>query len=228
MRHLTIASTLVALVATVSACDDALPSAAFDVGSDAAASDAGLDATSGDAATGDTTNGDDTSDAGPSGDTSSVADVNLDDVSFGDVESDTPPSALPRPGLWTYVDEGIRDNTCGEYAFGDDDQRFWIRASEGDRFVIAQSEPWGDIACRVAADRFVCPERGTGEVPIEDTDAVLTYVVAVSGTLDGDAALQGEQRVTVTCEGASCAFAPAVLGISFPCGWSAAFSATSP
>lgn len=136
-----------------------------------------------------------------------------------------PPAYTVQAGLWSYRDGGVEANTCGSYARSDGDLTFWVPYAEPDRFVVYQGEPWGDFACFVAGERFECPERLAGSEPVEGTDAVVSFAVRIEGTLASATSMTGTQHVRVTCEGSSCALAPAVLGFAFPCGWSTPFEA---
>ena len=138
---------------------------------------------------------------------------------------DEPPAHEVRTGFWRYDPDGIVDNGCGALAAADGDLSFYVPFSEGDRFVIAQGEPWGDFACFVAGSRFACPERLTDSWPVEGTDARVTLRVAVEGEVRSASQLVGEQRAELTCAGASCALAPVALAVSFPCRWRAPFRA---
>jgi len=140
---------------------------------------------------------------------------------------DTPAVNLPEVGWWQYQDgQMVTDNTCGTYAFFDRDRSFWVSLAENNAFVIEQGDPWGDIVCFISGDQFTCPERGSGEEAIPNTDATLRYTVAVDGTLSATDRFSGTQTIVVTCEGTNCALS-ALIGIeSFPCQWSVPFNAS--
>lgn len=136
------------------------------------------------------------------------------------------PAFVVQPGLWTYDDGGVANNTCGAFARSDGDLSFFVSYSEASSFVVVQGEPWGDFACFVAGTRFACPARLGASEAVPGADAVVSYSVQISGELVSATVMSGVQEVSVTCEGSSCALAPAALGVTLPCGWSAPFEAT--
>lgn len=150
------------------------------------------------------------------------------------VEAASPPDGFdpadvthqPREGIWTYRRGAIESNSCGDLAWGDGDTPFRVAYSADGAFVIEQDEPWGSFVCFVLGDRFSCPDRGEGEVPLERADVVVRYRVAVEGDVIDPETLQGVQSADVDCVGEACALAPAVLGVEFPCSWVIPFEAT--
>ena len=141
--------------------------------------------------------------------------------------SDVSPDAatLPRVGIWSYTPGGIENNTCGEYATADSASPFRMLTSSGGSFEIEQEGGSLNFTCEVLGTSFLCPARLRGESPIENTDVTIAYNVAVEGEVLSSESLRGDQSVTVTCTGSQCAFAPAVLGVTFPCSWQVPFTA---
>jgi hypothetical protein len=130
----------------------------------------------------------------------------------------------PTVGVWTYDQQGIQNNTCGEYAVTDEDTPFRVISSANGRFEVEQRDP-GNFDCAITGSTFTCPSRLYDEVAIDNTDAVLTYNVRIAGNIDSPDLLAGIQTVDVTCAGNACAAAPAVLGFSLPCAWEVPFEA---
>jgi hypothetical protein len=146
-------------------------------------------------------------DSGAPSDTTSPSDVT------------TTPSLLPRTGIWAYSPGTLQNNTCGEYATAEAATPFRVLTSADARFEIEQENGALNFVCEVSGTSFLCPTRLRGESPIENTDVIIAYNVAVEGEVLSSESLRGDQTVTVTCTGSQCAFAPAVLGVTFPCSW---------
>jgi hypothetical protein len=136
---------------------------------------------------------------------------------------DTPP-VQPRVGVWTYDQQGLQNNTCGDYAVTEDDTPFRVIESGDGTFVVEQSDP-GNFTCTLTGTTFACPSRIFDTFPIPDTDAVLTLNVRIDGVVESERRLSGLQTVDVTCAGVSCAAAPIVIGVTFPCAWEVPFEA---
>lgn len=184
-------------------------------------------------AVGDTTDGTDGAtigdtrpDSSASADTASVPDTSQQTEDTSAIDTGPPRGDIVQPliGVWTYDQQGIRNNTCGSYAATDDDAPFRVIASADGRFEIEQNDP-GNFDCTITGGAFVCPSRIYNEFPIDNTDAVLIFNVRIDGTIESERRLSGTQTVDVTCTGVSCAAAPAVLGVSFPCAWEVPFVA---
>ena len=137
----------------------------------------------------------------------------------------TTPSTLPRTGIWAYSPGALQNNTCGEYATSEAATPFRVLTSADARFEIEQEDGALNFVCEVSGTSFLCPTRLRGESPIENTDVTIAYNVAVEGEVLSSESLRGDQTVTVTCTGSQCAFAPAVLGVTFPCSWEVPFTA---
>jgi hypothetical protein len=131
---------------------------------------------------------------------------------------------LPRTGLWTYGEDPIENNTCGEWAITDGNTLFRILSSAGTSFVVEQEEA-ENFVCNVTGTTFLCAERLRVERAVERTNVTLRAAVSIDGTLQSPESLDGVQRVEVTCRGSQCALAPRVLGIELPCTYDVPFRA---
>lgn len=131
---------------------------------------------------------------------------------------------LPRTGLWSYREEAIRNNTCGDWAITDGNTLFRVLTSEGASFTVEQDDG-GDFVCAVVGDAFTCPARLRVERAVDGTNVTLRASVSIEGTVRSADALDGLQTVDMVCSGSQCAFAPRVLGIEFPCAYEVPFEA---
>lgn len=135
-------------------------------------------------------------------------------------------SVQPVSGLWDYMDGGIFENSCGtDSVYTDPDTIFQLTSDDSGSFTVEQgSEP--DFQCTLDGLEFICPSRLSNDTPIPGADAVLRGNVRIEGEFVDARSMSGRQTADITCEGADCAFAPA-LGLTLPCSYSVDFSATA-
>ena len=135
--------------------------------------------------------------------------------------------ASPKSGVWSYEDQGIQENSCGDDLYRDPDAVFGVKNNNDGTFTVDQGSSAEDFDCTITGSGFNCPQRLYGEYPITGVDAELHYTVSIDGVFASDTAMTGTQMAVVTCEGNACQLAPAALGVEFPCSYTVAFSATA-
>lgn len=128
---------------------------------------------------------------------------------------------LPAAGVWDYRDGGLVHSTCPDDLYRDPDASFVLTNVSTEGFTIVEEESFD---CTLDGSTFTCPERRRIEVPVGET--VLTWTVSVAGRFDGPRSLEGEQTFEVSCTGGFCDLDELLLGVSLPCVYVVAFSAS--
>jgi len=129
---------------------------------------------------------------------------------------------VPWPGVWDYRDEGVVQNTCPDDLYQDPDATFVVQDVAADGFTIVEQERF---ACALTGRDFACPERR--RVDLEVGETTLSWAVRVDGRFDTPRRLHGTQTFSVSCVGGLCALDTVLLGVSLPCTYEVAFSATA-
>jgi hypothetical protein len=169
--------------------------------------------------------GDDGGSAGDGG--SGGDDGNADGAadSSGGAGDDGSAGGAPADGIWGYSETGVPANTC---AFLDDVSNGWgsyeVTTDGAGAFTIIPGDDTDPFPCTHDGSTFECPERLVDEVTAGTT--VLEVQVRVEGSLSSSTSMSGSQLGTVTCEGADCATAEALLMTTLPCSFEVEFTGT--
>lgn len=139
------------------------------------------------------------------------------------------PMVTPASGTWAYVDEGFGENTCGNESLLYRDPSTTFRLDNpGDGTITVSRGTQAAFSCTLDGLDLSCPSRLASQTAVMNTDAVVYFNMRVDAEFSSDTAMSGTQRVDVTCQGSSCMYAPAVLGVALPCYYTINFSANDP
>lgn len=152
-----------------------------------------------------------TADSGPSDETQGESGVDVD----------------PQDGAWEYQESGGTTNDCTFIAnpsngFG----LYEVANTGGGGFTITPGDGTDPFTCSHSGGDFSCDERlsGTYDIGMGLGDATGNILVAIEGTLDSAVHMTAEQQGRIECEGADCATAEQVLGVTFPCEFTIPFT----
>ena len=123
------------------------------------------------------------------------------------------------------MSEGLIANSCGiDDLYADPDVEFFLSYGGDGTFTIPREEA-DDLDCSIAAEDFVCPNRLSGMLAVNGVPITVVWQTRIDGTFTSAAAMTGVKTLTFSCEGDSCDLA-GLAGITFPCSYQYAFSAT--
>lgn len=134
------------------------------------------------------------------------------------------PQIEPATGTWGIAFSAPTTNTCGDavdFSSGD----FGLTNNGDGTFTVDPKDGSATFDCTVDGERFTCPERVLRSTPLEGYDATLELRVSETGTFSANTEASGRRDGSATCTGSACALAP-TIGLTFPCDWSASFTAS--
>lgn len=156
-----------------------------------------------------------------------------DDTALDNAEDTAPPDVAPAAGTWSFSRDPLPDRCEGDDTViaivpilpADTGAVSWdMELAAGAEGVTWEAEDGREVPCTVEVDRAHCVVHEEEIAFDEQTD--VTIGVWLDGTLADTTSVEGVESWRMECEGESCATLERMLGTSFPCEASVAFSAT--
>lgn len=150
-------------------------------------------------------------------------------------DSSEPEAFAPTWGAWTSVDGETTDDTCNFEDDGGDSGpsgSALTLADGGDgTFTISVNveDSVTTFTCTLTDQSFACDAQILLEEDFTDfeLDATLTGTSEPNGEFSDANTMSAEQVVSVECAGADCATVTEFSGVTFPCGFTLALTATA-
>ena len=167
---------------------------------------------------GDDGDGDGDGDDGDGGGDDSSGGDGGDDSGPGDSDGDSGPGAdAPAEGTWVYAETGGTTNNCTFFDPTNGWGNYQISDASSSGFSVLPGDGSGAFDCDLDNGNFNCPERLVDEVNDPGLGLQASVYIEVDGALDSPTQMSGSQIGRIDCNGAECAQAALLLGISFPC-----------
>lgn len=143
--------------------------------------------------------------------------VGLDKLLYNDGAG----TSVPKEGGWTVDPIDLLAGTCDV-----DEELLPFLSPDGPGLYLSESTSVGfdlglagvgeNTGCELGGDAFVC-ERIEGQTDREQFGVTLTTWVDVWGTFQEDGVFDFRYEIQSSCEGAGCATAGLIYGVTFPC-----------
>jgi hypothetical protein len=133
-------------------------------------------------------------------------------------EPDEPATFAPEPGTWSYEEDALVSNTCGEALDAIDRQPlFTLYYVEGDEFRIELGDV--DALCEIDGSQFSCAAYQLEPVDLSVFGVTLNSTAAWEGEFLSETVANGHEVISVTCVGENC------TQLDTPCTRDATFTA---
>jgi hypothetical protein len=134
-------------------------------------------------------------------------------------------SAEPRSGAWSFTRGEIFDDTCH---FADppvDPNGSFSLTNHGDGTLTITPGEQAPFQCSMSGSSFDCPSRADEDITVTGIDAAVHVQATAEGSFSSDTACSGHETANFSCTGTACDAVQTYLGTTFPCSYSAHFTA---